>query len=468
MTSRTDSVRRAVCVATVIVMAFVAAPAARGAGISGTTYLGSAAGVSLSRPIVGMAATPTGRGYWLVAADGGIFTFGDAHFYGSTGNRHLNQPIVGMAATRTGHGYWLVASDGGIFTFGDAHFHGSTGNRHAQPTHRRHGRDPHRPRLLARRLRRRHLLLRRRALLRLHRQPPPQPTHRRHGGDTDRSRLLARRLPTVACSRSATRAFTDRLRARCRRRRSVSRPRRRAAATGSPVPTARRSPSATPVSSARNSPRPPAASCPSRRHPRTATGSPTRDGDGRDRDQRNPRHPHVADRRDRGRAVQPDEHRAGGPPRVGRSRGTRCSPATRAAGRACCSPTEQLEHQDLGAIARRRQRPLRGGRREPLPRRRRRRRGRGLRAPRAHAVGRAPGEHPPGPGQARRDRRRVRRRHGSSSSRTSPSRRAHHSRLRVKRFRPSTRSSPRTPAAPTADARRHRPGPEVVDTLGAS
>ena len=25
-----------------------------------------------------MAATPDGKGYWLVASDGGIFTFGDA------------------------------------------------------------------------------------------------------------------------------------------------------------------------------------------------------------------------------------------------------------------------------------------------------------------------------------------------------------------------------------------------------
>jgi hypothetical protein len=30
-----------------------------------------------------MSATPTGRGYWLVAFDGGIFTFGDAGFFGS-------------------------------------------------------------------------------------------------------------------------------------------------------------------------------------------------------------------------------------------------------------------------------------------------------------------------------------------------------------------------------------------------
>ena len=65
-----------------------------------------------------MAATPDGGGYWLVAADGGIFTFGDARFFGSTGNLHLNQPIVGMAATPDGNGYWLVAADGGIFSFG--------------------------------------------------------------------------------------------------------------------------------------------------------------------------------------------------------------------------------------------------------------------------------------------------------------------------------------------------------------
>ena len=49
-----------------------------------------------------MAATPDGKGYWLVASDGGIFTFGDARFFGSTGGVHLNQPIVGMAATPDG------------------------------------------------------------------------------------------------------------------------------------------------------------------------------------------------------------------------------------------------------------------------------------------------------------------------------------------------------------------------------
>ncbi len=37
----------------------------------------------------------------------------------------MNKPVVGMAATPDGQGYWLVASDGGVFSFGDAGFHGS-------------------------------------------------------------------------------------------------------------------------------------------------------------------------------------------------------------------------------------------------------------------------------------------------------------------------------------------------------
>jgi acetyl esterase/lipase len=91
-------------------------------------FYGSTGSMRLNQPIVGMAATPDGRGYWLVASDGGIFSYGDAQFYGSTGSMRLNQPIVGMAATPDGRGYWLVASDGGIFSFGDAQFHGSTGS----------------------------------------------------------------------------------------------------------------------------------------------------------------------------------------------------------------------------------------------------------------------------------------------------------------------------------------------------
>jgi hypothetical protein len=91
-------------------------------------FYGSTGSLVLNKPIVGMATVPGGGGYWLVASDGGVFSFGSAQFYGSTGSIHLNKPVVGMAATADGGGYWLVASDGGIFAYGDAAFHGSTGS----------------------------------------------------------------------------------------------------------------------------------------------------------------------------------------------------------------------------------------------------------------------------------------------------------------------------------------------------
>ena len=88
-------------------------------------FYGSTGSIPTDQPLVGMAATPSGHGYWLVASDGGVFAFGDANFYGSAARIPLTGPIVAMAATPTGHGYWLAASDGGVFTYGDAHFYGS-------------------------------------------------------------------------------------------------------------------------------------------------------------------------------------------------------------------------------------------------------------------------------------------------------------------------------------------------------
>ena len=52
-------------------------------GLCALIPTGAAAARTLDRPAIGMAATPDGRGYWEVASDGGIFTFGDAGYAGS-------------------------------------------------------------------------------------------------------------------------------------------------------------------------------------------------------------------------------------------------------------------------------------------------------------------------------------------------------------------------------------------------
>jgi Bacterial Ig-like domain (group 3) len=91
-------------------------------GLGTAPSLGNA-NTSASR---GIAATPSGQGYYVVGADGGVFTFGDARFRGSVpglGKRVSN--IVAIVPTLDGKGYYLLGSDGGVFTFGDARFHGS-------------------------------------------------------------------------------------------------------------------------------------------------------------------------------------------------------------------------------------------------------------------------------------------------------------------------------------------------------
>ncbi len=99
-------------------------------------FYGSTGSLVLQRPVVGIVPTRDRGGYWLDASDGGVFSYGDTEYYGSipglglhpagSGQPHsLNAPIVGMVPSHDQGGYFMVASDGGVFAFGDAHYAGS-------------------------------------------------------------------------------------------------------------------------------------------------------------------------------------------------------------------------------------------------------------------------------------------------------------------------------------------------------
>ncbi|MGH9081503.1 MAG: hypothetical protein ACRDYE_15765, partial [Acidimicrobiales bacterium] len=103
-------------------------------GFGDAASINAPIGSALSSVMVGVAANPASspgnQGYWLAAADGGVFAQGNAGFYGSLGALRLQGPVVGIAPTPDGQGYWLVALDGGVFSFGDADFYGSMGAVH--------------------------------------------------------------------------------------------------------------------------------------------------------------------------------------------------------------------------------------------------------------------------------------------------------------------------------------------------
>jgi hypothetical protein len=74
-------------------------------------FEGSAGGLKLHAPVVGLAGTPDGRGYWMVGADGGVFTYGDAPFYGSPAGTS-NEAYIGMMVQPYATGYTVIGALG--------------------------------------------------------------------------------------------------------------------------------------------------------------------------------------------------------------------------------------------------------------------------------------------------------------------------------------------------------------------
>jgi poly-gamma-glutamate synthesis protein (capsule biosynthesis protein) len=78
----------------------------------------------LDHPVIGIAPTPSGAGYRLATADGGVFTFGDAAFHGSAvGALAPDHEVVAIAARPHGAGYWVASAIASvtIAAAGDVH-----------------------------------------------------------------------------------------------------------------------------------------------------------------------------------------------------------------------------------------------------------------------------------------------------------------------------------------------------------
>ena len=75
-------------------------------------------------PVVAIARTPTGHGYWVANQAGTVTAFGDARDFGDPGALATTGAVAGIAATPSGAGYWLVTRDGAVLPFGDARYHG--------------------------------------------------------------------------------------------------------------------------------------------------------------------------------------------------------------------------------------------------------------------------------------------------------------------------------------------------------
>jgi hypothetical protein len=91
-------------------------------GYAGAPSYGRA---SLAEAVVAMAATPDGRGGWVVAPDGRTIPLGDAGPVADAGSPGAPSgayahPVVAMAVAPGGNGYWLATSDGHVLAYGDA------------------------------------------------------------------------------------------------------------------------------------------------------------------------------------------------------------------------------------------------------------------------------------------------------------------------------------------------------------
>ena len=109
---------------------------------------------------VGLLPSGDDKGYAVVTGLGALGLHGDFTNRGSAASIPIAWVMVGATTTPNRGGYWMVGADGGVFSFGNAGFHGSTAAASSEPARERHRVDQVGERLLAARVGRRRVQLR--------------------------------------------------------------------------------------------------------------------------------------------------------------------------------------------------------------------------------------------------------------------------------------------------------------------
>jgi SGNH domain (fused to AT3 domains) len=102
--------------------------AAAGSGSEGEAAAGAGSGAGRD-PVVAMAGTPDRQGYWLLHESGRVAAFGTAADAGDLRSDPPDAPLVTLAPHPSGDGYWILDRSGGVHGFGEAEDRGSAGDQ---------------------------------------------------------------------------------------------------------------------------------------------------------------------------------------------------------------------------------------------------------------------------------------------------------------------------------------------------
>jgi len=93
----------------------------------GAAFLGSARrALAAGQTAVDLEPTPSNSGYWIVDAAGNVYGYGNAGYHGGVPGGALlpGEQVTSISSTRSGNGYWLFTTLGRVFPFGDAGWFG--------------------------------------------------------------------------------------------------------------------------------------------------------------------------------------------------------------------------------------------------------------------------------------------------------------------------------------------------------